>query len=78
LNGCVDEISETTSLLLFGQDCDVVLERIWDPKTLIADIRDTLVLIPIIRFGKSFVDNIVEVLVVGEDDMASNIEELDE
>lgn len=35
-------------------------------------------LVPIIWLGKSLVDDIVKVLVVGEDYMSSNIEELDE
>lgn len=35
-------------------------------------------LVPIIWLGKSLIDDIVEVLVVGEDYMSSNIEELDE
>jgi hypothetical protein len=76
LNGCVDEIAEATGLFFLGQNCDVILERIWNPKTLITDIRDALMLVPIVWLWKSLVDNIVEVLVVGEDDVTANIEEL--
>jgi hypothetical protein len=34
------------------------------------------VLVPIVRLGKGFIDAIVKVLVMGEDDMATNIVEL--
>jgi hypothetical protein len=52
------------------------LERIWNPKALVADIGDALVLVPIIRLGQSLVDHIVKVLVVRKDDMAANVKQL--
>ena len=53
------------------------MERIWDPETFAADVRDTLVSIPVRFVGKSLVDAVVEIFVVGEDDMAANVVELD-
>jgi len=43
---------------------------------LAADVRDTLVCEPIVLLGERLVDNVVEVLVVGEDDMATDIVKL--
>jgi hypothetical protein len=64
-------------LLFLGQHGDVVLERIWNPQTLASDVGDALVGIPVVFFGKGFIDAVVEVLVVGEDDMATDIVELE-
>jgi hypothetical protein len=43
---------------------------------LAADVRDTLVGEPVVVVGEGFVDAVVEVLVVGEDDMATDVVEL--
>jgi hypothetical protein len=43
---------------------------------LAANVGDTLVRVPVIGFGESLVDAVVEVLVVGENDVATNIVEL--
>jgi hypothetical protein len=43
---------------------------------LAADVRHTLVGEPVVVVGKGLVDAVVEVLVVGEDDMATDIVEL--
>lgn len=67
---------DTSCLLLFRQNGDVILERVWYPLALIADIRDPLVRIPVGRLWEGFVDAIVEVLVVREDDVSSNIKQL--
>jgi hypothetical protein len=63
-------------LIFFRQHGDVVLEGVWDPEFLAADIGYALVGVPVLIFGKSFVDTVVKILVVGEDDMATNIIEL--
>ena len=68
LNGC--------NLVLLGQHRDVVLERIRDPETLVADVGDTLVGIPVIVLRECLIDAIVEVLVVGEADVTTDIVEL--
>jgi hypothetical protein len=73
---CVNEIVQTLDLFLFGQNSDVVLEGIRDPNALVADVRDALVLIPVVRLGQGFVEAVVKVLVVREDDVAANIKEL--
>jgi hypothetical protein len=43
---------------------------------LATDIRDTLVLVPVVILGKSLVDAVIEVLVVGEDNVSADIVEL--
>ena len=77
LQGGIDEVRETLGLILLGQDGDVVLEGVGDPEALVADVGDTLVGEPVILLGESLVDAVVEVLVVGEDNVATNIVELD-
>ena len=76
LQGGVDEVRETAGLVLLRQDGDVVLEGVRDPEALVADVGDTLVGEPVILLGKSLVEAVVEVLVVGEDNVATNIVEL--
>jgi hypothetical protein len=72
----VNQTINALDLLLLGQHGNVVLERIRDPLSLAANVGDTLVRVPVIRLGKSLVDAVVKVLVVREDDMATNIVEL--
>jgi hypothetical protein len=43
---------------------------------LAADVGDTLVGEPVVIVGEGLVDAVVEVLVVGEDDMATDVVEL--
>lgn len=76
LESSVDHAVQASDLVLLGQHGDVVLEGVGDPKALVADVGDTLVLVPVILLGESLVDAVVEVLVVGEDDVATNIVEL--
>ena len=76
LQGGVDEVRETAGLVLLRQDGDVVLEGVRDPEALVADVGDTLVGEPVILLGKSLVDAVVEVLVVREDDVTTDIVEL--
>jgi hypothetical protein len=52
---------------------DVVLERVWDPCAFVANIADTLVVVPVAFVRKGFVDAVVEVFVVGEDDVAADV-----
>jgi hypothetical protein len=53
------------------------LERVRHPKTFATNVRDSLVCEPIVVFGKGFIDAIVEVFVVGEDDMTANVIKLE-
>jgi hypothetical protein len=76
IESCVDERAEAFCLLLLGQHGNVVLERVRNPNALVANIRDSLVFEPIGRFGKGFVEDIVEVFVVGEDDVSADVEQL--
>ncbi len=73
LQGGVDEIGQTRSLVFLGQHGDVVLEGVRDPDTLVADIGDSLVGEPVIFLRKGLVNAVVEVLVVGEDNVATDI-----
>lgn len=76
LQGSVDEVGETTSLILLGQHGNVVLEGVGNPEALVTNVGDTLVGEPVILLGESLVDAVVEVLVVREDDVTTDIVEL--
>jgi hypothetical protein len=53
------------------------LEGVWHPEVLAADIGDALVGVPILLFWECFIDAVVKVLVVGENDMATDVVELE-
>lgn len=76
LKGSVDQAIDTADLLILGKHGDVVLEGVGNPLALAANVGDTLVGVPVVILGESLVDAVVEVLVVGEDDVTTNIEEL--
>ena len=76
LHGGVDEAVHALDLIILGQHGDVVLEGVGDPEAAVADVGDALVGEPVILLGQSLVEDIVEVLVVGEDDMATDVVEL--
>ena len=76
LQGSVDQVGETTSLILLRQHGNVVLEGVGNPEALVTNVGDTLVGEPVILLGKSLVDAVVEVLVVREDDVTTDIVEL--
>lgn len=73
---CVDQALQAFCLLFFGQNGDIVLERIRYPLALVADVRDPLVRVPVGGLWQGLVDAVVEILVVREDDVTSNIEQL--
>lgn len=56
---------------------DAVLEGVGNPLALVAAVRDALVRVPVVGLGQGFVEAVVEVAVVGEDDMSANVEQLD-
>ena len=72
----VDQAVNTLGLVVLVQHGQVVLEWVGDPLALAADVGDTLVGEPVIVVGEGLVDAVVEVLVVGEDDMATDVVEL--
>lgn len=76
LHGSVNEAINGLDLVFLGQDGDVVLEGVRNPEALVANVGDSLVSVPVILLGESLVDAVVEVLVVGEDDVTANIVEL--
>lgn len=75
-HGGIDEAVNALHLVLLRQHRDVVLEGVGDPLALVPDVRDALVSIPVILLGQRLVDAVVEVLVVGEDDVAADVVEL--
>ena len=75
LKSGIDHALNALDLILIGQHGDVVLERIGDPETLVAHIGNALMCVPIIFLGKSLVNAVVEVLVVREDNVATDIVE---
>lgn len=76
LQGGIDKAVETFHLLLLGQHGNVILEGIRNPASMVADVGDTLVLVPVGGVGQGFIEAIVEVFVVREDDVTADIEEL--
>jgi hypothetical protein len=78
LESRVDDALDTVDLVLLGKHGDVVLEGVRDPEALVANVGDSLVSVPVIVLGESLVDAVVEVLVVGEDNVATDIVQLKE
>lgn len=76
LQGSVNHAINALDLLLLGQHGDVVLEGVGNPFAQAADVGDTLVAEPVIVVGESLVDAVIEVLVVGEDNVTTDIVEL--
>jgi hypothetical protein len=65
-------------LIFLGEHGNIVLEWVRDPEALAADVGNPLVSVPIRVIWESLVDTVIEVLVMGEDNMASDIVELRE
>lgn len=76
LKSSVDHALQTSDLVLLGEHGDVVLEGVGNPEALVADVGDSLVDEPVVVLGESLVQAVVEVLVVGEDDMTANVVQL--
>jgi hypothetical protein len=76
LKGSVDHAVNALDLLGLGKHGDVVLEGVRDPFFLATDVGDTLVCEPVVILGESLVDAVVEVLVVGKDNVATDIVQL--
>ena len=72
----INHTLQALHLILLRQHGDVVLEWVRHPEVLVAHVGDTLVCVPVGLVGEGFVDAVVEVLVVGEDDMAADVVEL--
>lgn len=53
------------------------MEWVRDPSVVKADVRNSLVLVPVVILGKGFEDNIIKVLVVRKDDMSAYIVQLE-
>ena len=75
-HGGVNETINALDLVLLGQHRDVVLEGVGDPLALVPHVGDALVGVPVVLLRKGLVNAVVEVLVVGEDDVTADIVEL--
>ena len=76
LESSIDHAINALDLLLLGQHGDVVLEGVGDPLTLAADVGNTLVGVPVVLLGESLINAVVEVLVVGENNVATDVVQL--
>ena len=76
LHSSIDQAINALHLVLLGKHGNVVLEGVRDPFVLATDVGDTLVAVPVIILGEGLVDAVVEVLVVGEDDVTTDIVKL--
>ena len=74
----IDHPFQADDLIVFGQHRDVVLEGVGDPEAFVADVGDALVVVPVAFVGEGFVDAVVEVFVVREDNVAAYVVELED
>lgn len=74
--GGINDSIDAQDLVVLRQHRDVVLEWIGYPVAFISHIRNALMCIPIILFWQCLVNAVIEVFVVGEDDMPSDVVEL--
>lgn len=72
----VDHTLNAANLLLLGKHGDVVLERVGNPLALATDVGDTLVSVPVVGLGESLVNAVVEVLVMRENNVTTDIVQL--
>jgi hypothetical protein len=72
----VNQAVHALGLVVLAQHGQVVLEGVGDPLALAAHVGDALVGEPVVVAREGLVDAVVEVLVVGEDDMATDVVEL--
>lgn len=75
IQGRINQAADRFDLVFLIKHRNVVLERVGNPAALVADVGNTLVFIPVFVSGEGFLEAVVEILVVGEDDMASYVEE---
>lgn len=76
LESSINHAVNALHLLLLGQHGDVVLEGVGNPLLLAANVGDTLVGVPILLLREGLVDAVIEVLVVGEDNVTADIVQL--
>ena len=72
----IDHRVDAHGLVLLGYHRDVVLERVGNPLALVSNVGDALMAVPVVLLGEGFVEAVIEVLVVREDDMAPDVPEL--
>lgn len=75
-NGGINHAVNALDLVLLGKHRDVVLEGVGNPEALATDVGNTLVLVPVLIIGESLVDAVIEVFVVGEDNVTTDIVKL--
>lgn len=76
LQRSIDEALDGRNLVLLGQHRNIVLEWVRDPEALVTDVRDALVVEPVILLGQSLVEAVIKVFVVGEDNVTADIVQL--
>lgn len=76
LESSINHAVNALHLLLLGQHGDVVLEGVGNPLLLAANVGNTLVGVPILLLREGLVDAVIEVLVVGEDNVTADIVQL--
>lgn len=60
----INHTIQALDLIFFGKHGDVVLERIWDPEALVANVGYALVSVPVCLIWKGLIEAVVEVLVM--------------
>lgn len=75
IQGRINQTADRFDLILLIKHGNVVLERIGHPAVLVVRVGNTLVFIPVLVSGEGFLEAVVEIFVMGEDDMASYVEE---
>jgi len=76
LESSVNETIQALCLVFFWQHGDVVLEWVRYPVVLAADVGNALMRVPVVLVREGLIDNVVEVLVVGEDNVTADIVKL--
>lgn len=69
----VNETAQTFCLFLLRKYRNVILEWVRNPDVLVTDVGDSLMFVPVRGFGEGLVQAVVEVLVMGEDDVSANV-----
>lgn len=72
----INHALNAANLFMLGKHGDIVLERIRNPLALATNVGDTLVSVPVVRLGKSFINAVIKVFVVREDNVTANVVQL--
>jgi hypothetical protein len=73
IDGSINHSVHGNDLFLFWEHADIVLVGVRYPKSFRSNVRDAFMSEPIIGLGKSFIQRVVKILVMRENDMSSNL-----